>query len=152
MLLQPVPLCQGRKIGEQVATIVDGVSKLTHLEFETKAEAQAENFQKSMAEYALGALTNKKNKAAFFNFALSITKDCDCFGDADMPIMASDIGIFASTDPVALDKATLDALHDHSTSTIPKLLGNPRLNPNYQLDHAQAIGLGTTDYELVNVP
>ena len=113
--------------------------------------AESENFQKSLAEHALGVLTNKKGKSAFFNFALSITKDCDCFGDADMPKIAQDIGIFASADPVALDKATLDVLQERSTSTLPKLLGNTRLNPNHQLDHAQAIGLGTTDYELINV-
>ena len=40
------------QFGEQVATIVDGVSKLTHLEFETKAEAQAENFQKMVLAMA----------------------------------------------------------------------------------------------------
>jgi len=40
------------QFGEEVATIVDGVSKLTHLEFETKAEAQAENFQKMVLAMA----------------------------------------------------------------------------------------------------
>jgi len=113
---------------------------------------EAEKFQKSIAEHALGVLANKKDKAAFFNFALSVTKDCDCFGDPDMPKMAADIGIFASTDPVALDKATLDALQDRSGKKLPALLNNSKLKPNQQLDHAQTIGLGTTDYELINVP
>ena len=40
------------QFGESVADIVDGVSKLTHLEFETKAEAQAENFQKMVLAMA----------------------------------------------------------------------------------------------------
>ena len=41
------------QFGDAVTSIVDGVSKLTHLEFETKAEAQAENFQKMILEVLL---------------------------------------------------------------------------------------------------
>jgi len=112
---------------------------------------ETETFQKSIAEHALGVLKNKKGKAAFFNFAISITKDCDCFNISNMPQITEDIGIFASTDPVAVDKATLDAVQQRAGKELPKLIGNNQLNPNHQLDHAQAISLGTTDYDLINV-
>ena len=110
-----------------------------------------QTLQKSMAEYALGVLKNKKGKAAFFNFLISITKDCDCFDTPDMPNIVDDIGIAASTDPVALDKASLDLVEQKTGKKLQNLIGNKKLNPLHQLRHAQHIGLGNTNYDLINV-
>ena len=68
-----------------------------------------EDLQKQIAEHALGAIINRRDKSVFFNFATSITKDCDCW-DKKQETIIQDIGVLASVDPVALDKATLDAL------------------------------------------
>jgi len=62
-----------------------------------------------------------------------------------------DIGIAASTDPVAVDRASVDLVEEKAGKTIGELLGNTRLAPHVQIDHAARIGLGSTDYELVEI-
>jgi uncharacterized Fe-S center protein len=110
-----------------------------------------ETLQKSMAEHAFGVLKGKENKAVFFNYIMSVAKDCDCFSTPDIPKIVDDIGIVASTDPVAVDKAALDLVETKGGKKLAKLIGNSKLNPHYQIDHAEHIGLGNTDYELVEI-
>jgi hypothetical protein len=114
---------------------------------------QQENsiLQKSVAEHALGALKGKEGRAVFFNFLLSITKDCDCFDRPDMPTMVQDIGILASTDPVAVDQAAIDMVETRGGKKLPQMIGNSRLDWRYQIEHAVKIGLGRADYRLVEV-
>jgi len=107
--------------------------------------------QKSMAEHALGALKGKKNRAIFFNFLLSVTKDCDCFDTPNMRTIVRDIGIIASTDPVAVDKAALDLVEHKAGRKLGVLIGNKKLDALCQIDHAERIGLGSSDYELIEV-
>ncbi|MBN2315867.1 MAG: DUF362 domain-containing protein [Sedimentisphaerales bacterium] len=107
--------------------------------------------QKSMAEHALGALKGKEKRAIFFNFLLSVTKDCDCFDTPNMRTIVSDIGIIASTDPVAVDKAALDLVEETAGRKLGVLIGNKKLNALCQIEHAERIGLGHTDYELIEV-
>ncbi len=110
-----------------------------------------EVLQKSIAEHALGVLKGKQDKAAFFSFLLSITKDCDCFDTPNMRKIVDDIGILASTDPVAVDKAAMDMVEAKGGKKLPKLTGYTKLNPHYQIEHAERIGLGSTDYELIKL-
>ena len=112
---------------------------------------ECEALQKRIAEYALGALKGKENKAAFFNFLLTITKNCDCFSTPDMYKIVDDIGIAASRDPVAVDKAALDLLENKAGRKLVKLLENDKLDPRYQIEHAERIGLGSSSYELVEI-
>jgi uncharacterized Fe-S center protein len=112
---------------------------------------ETEIFQKSIAEHALGVLKGKQKKAAFFNFLISITKDCDCFDTPDMPGIVEDIGILAATDPVAIDKAALDLVEDKAGKELPQLIENKELNPIHQLEHAQRIGLGSAHYQLIEL-
>ena len=107
--------------------------------------------QKNIAEHALGVVKGKKDRLAFFNFVISVTGDCDCFDREGMPNIADDIGIFASTDPVAVDKASIDIVQSRTGKTIARLLENDKLDPRYQIEHAEHIGLGTTDYELIEI-
>jgi len=112
---------------------------------------ETEILQKSIAEHALGVLQGKQKKAAFISFLISITKDCDCFDTPDMPGIVEDIGILASTDPVAIDTAALDLVESKAHRKLPQLIERKELNPLHQLQHAQRIGLGTTDYELIEL-
>lgn len=114
---------------------------------------QQENgiLQKSVAEHALGALQGKAGRAVFFNFALSVTRDCDCLGEADLPKIVDDIGILASTDPVAVDKAAIDLVETRGGQGVPALIGNKKLDWHHQIEHAVKIGLGNAEYELVEV-
>ncbi len=112
---------------------------------------EGEILQKSIAEHALGALRGKENKAAFFNFLLSVTKDCDCFSAPNMRTIVDDIGIAASGDPVAVDKATLDLVENKAGRKLAELLENDKLDPRYQIEHAERVGLGSSSYELIEI-
>jgi hypothetical protein len=107
--------------------------------------------QKSIAEHALGALKGKEKKATFFNFLLSITKDCDCFDTPNMDKIVQDIGILASTDPVAVDKAALDLVEEKSGKKLAELLGNVKIDTNCQIAHGESIGLGNSSYKLIEI-
>jgi len=112
--------------------------------------AENKKLQKNISEHALGALKGKKNRAVFFNFILSVTEDCDCFKRPKMKKIAPDIGIAASTDPVAIDKASIDLVEKRTGKKIQNLLKRD-VSPFYQIEHAEKIGLGTTDYRLIEV-
>lgn len=98
-------------------------------------------FNERLAEYAYAAAKGKQN--IYINFAFNITKGCDCEGHAMKPI-ARDIGIFASTDPVALDQACLDILDKKEGRTVFK-------KGRRTLAHAESIGLGSRQYEFIEV-
>ncbi|MDR2572051.1 MAG: DUF362 domain-containing protein [Oscillospiraceae bacterium] len=72
-----------------------------------KIDWNASFFQEKLAEYAMAAVIGKNN--IYINFLGQITEQCDCVG-RDMKPVVRDIGIFASTDPVAIDTACLEAL------------------------------------------
>jgi uncharacterized Fe-S center protein len=105
--------------------------------------------QEKMAEYALAVLRNKKDKACFLNFALRISRECDCWSHKN-PRIAPDVGIFASLDPVAIDKASFDLVNQASGEDIFKK-AHPKEDGLKQLRHAQEIGLGTMEYDLIHV-
>jgi len=112
---------------------------------------ESEVLQRSIAEHALGVLKGKENRAAFFNYIISVTKDCDCFSTADMRKIVKDIGIVASTDPVAVDKAAVDLVEARAGRKFAKLLKSDKLGPCYQIEHAERIGLGSTNYESIEL-
>ena len=100
------------------------------------------------------------------NFHISLVVDvspyCDCHSENDIPIVP-DVGMFASFDPVALDRACADAVnrqsaisgsrldemphvhHDHFTDTFPET------NWHSCLEHAVKLGLGSEEYELIEI-
>jgi uncharacterized protein len=112
---------------------------------------ETEVLQQSIAEYALGVLKNKRNKAVFFNFIMSVTKDCDCFDTPNMRKIVDDIGIVASTDPVAVDQAAMDLIEQKAGRKFQQLIEKPDLDPTFQIKHAESIGLGSRKYELIEV-
>ena len=99
------------------------------------------SFNERLAEYAYGASKGKNN--IYINFAFNITKNCDCEGHPMKPI-AKDIGVFASTDPVAIDQACLDIIDKNEGKTVFK-------RGRYTLEYAVNIGLGSRKYELIEL-
>ena len=84
----------------------------------------------------------------------NMSVDCDCDAHPAKPRL-KDIGILASVDPVALDQACVDLVFGHTDSTgdDAKPL-QERINRQHGLhilDHAEAIGLGSKKYQLVNI-
>ncbi|MDD4894472.1 MAG: DUF362 domain-containing protein, partial [Candidatus Omnitrophica bacterium] len=105
--------------------------------------------QEKMVEYSLAVLKDKINKTGFINFAIKINKECDCWG-AENPRIAPDVGILASLDPVSVDKASFDLVNKASGKDIFKA-SHPEQDGLKQLLHAQEIGLGSVDYELIEL-
>ncbi|MBN2259879.1 MAG: DUF362 domain-containing protein [Clostridiales bacterium] len=101
----------------------------------------ATNFYEKISEYAYAAQLGKEN--LYVSFLVNITKECDCMGQAMTPI-TSDIGVFAGTDPVAMDTACLEVLQQKAGK---KLFEKGRAS----LLHAEKIGLGTMSYNLIKV-
>ena len=99
----------------------------------------ATTFYEKITEYAYAAQKDKQN--IYMSFAFNLTKGCDCEGKSMTPI-ASDVGIFASSDPVAIDQACLDVIDKQEGKTVFK-------RGRHQLDYAEEIGLGTKAYQLV---
>ena len=112
--------------------------------------AESQMLQRSIAEHAKGVLAGKERRAAFVNFAMSITGDCDCMGNPDNRIV-DDIGILGSTDPVAIDQASVDLIEKTAGKSLDKLSKYPNLNGKWQLEHAEKIGLGSRKYKLIEV-
>lgn len=105
--------------------------------------------QKKMIEYAAAVLKGKKNKKAFINFAVRINKECDCWG-LENPRIAPDVGILASTDPVAADAASYDLVKKACGKDIFKEM-HPGQDGAVQLKHAETLKLGSRRYELIRV-
>jgi uncharacterized Fe-S center protein len=104
--------------------------------------------QEKLAEYALTVQSLFKGKVGFINVLIHVTKECDCMAKSQPPIV-EDIGIVASADPVAVDKATADLVLARA--------GEDVFRKGYDLDwavqllHGEKIGLGSTDYALTTL-
>jgi len=112
-------------------------------------ESGAGSMQEKMVEYASAVLEGKKERVAFFNFALKITKECDCLAKDD-PRVSPDIGILASNDPVSIDKASFDLVIAACGKDIFSEL-HPHRDGKRQLEYAHKLGLGNLDYDLIKL-
>jgi uncharacterized Fe-S center protein len=112
-------------------------------------ESGGHNIQEKIADYASAILKSKPGKTAFINFAIKITKECDCLAKDD-PKIAPDVGIFASCDPVAIDQASFDLINRAAAGDVFKL-AHPNRNGLEQLHHAAGLGLGNLKYDLIEV-
>ena len=113
-----------------------------------------------IAEYAKAVCAGKPN--FHISLAIDISPFCDCHAENDAAVVP-DVGMFASFDPVAIDMACADAVnaqpaiansmlgecehthHDHFTDI------SPTTDWHSQVEHAEKIGLGSREYELVKV-
>ncbi len=118
---------------------------------------------RKMAEYAQAICQDRP--CFHVSLAMDISPNCDCHGENDAPILPN-VGMFASLDPVAIDQACVDACQKQTPVTNSQL-GDNLAKPDWQhhhdhfmdsnpnvhwketLEHAEKIGMGTRDYELV---
>ena len=124
-----------------------------------------DQLDRKMAEYAWAVVDGRP--CFHINIARDISPNCDCHGENDAPILPN-IGMFASFDPVALDQASVDACmkaeplpnsqlavnlakpdfphhHDHFLDS------NPNVKWKETLEHAEKLGMGSREYELVTL-
>ncbi|UCC38666.1 MAG: DUF362 domain-containing protein [Candidatus Aminicenantes bacterium] len=111
-------------------------------------DSDALRCQEKMSEYAYSVFKHFKGKISFINFLLKITKDCDCIGQDESTIV-EDIGILGSSDPIALDKASVDLVNSRSGKDILRV--GYDVDWSMQLRHGVKIGLGSMDYELIEL-
>ena len=140
-----------------------GACNFDAIDFEDPNSNQMLNYR--IAEYAKAVVDGRPQ--FHISLVMDISPNCDCHGENDAPILP-DVGMFASFDPLALDQACVDACmkceplpnsqlgehmrdphfvdhHDHFTNSTPE--------SEWQscLSHAEKIGLGTRDYELIRL-
>ncbi len=108
-------------------------------------------FTESMAEAgkAVSDYLGKGERIVYINVLNNISIDCDCDGNPAAPDI-HDIGILASTDPVAIDQASIDLAFAAEGSESLQNRVNGR-NGLHTLEHAEEIGLGSREYRLVNI-
>ncbi len=96
----------------------------------------------------------EKNGVVYINVMNNLSVDCDCDGHPSAPQM-KDIGILASLDPVALDKACLDLVYNHEPTpgdnNAPLVQRIDSRHGTHTVDYAEQIGLGTKSYELIDI-
>ena len=125
------------------------IAACVHGAIEVAWESGGVNIQEKMIDYAGAVLLSKKCKSGFINFATKITGECDCLAKDD-PRIIPDIGIFASTDPVSVDKACYDACFNSCGKDIFSVV-HPGRDGSKQLKYAHKLGLGDLDYELIEL-
>ena len=135
-----------------------GSLKIDAVNFSAFQEGCAISTKLTLSSFAPG-------KAVHLNLATHMTPVCDCFGFTSMPILP-DAGIFGSDDIVALDRATLDviaptrlieenihtSMEVHTRQGHPfRWLHGPLKDPYLVTEYGAKLGLGSTEYELVDV-
>ena len=108
-------------------------------------------FLESMAEAAKAVADHCGEKILYINVANKLSVDCDCDSSPEDPKM-SDIGILASLDPVAVDKATVDMVYASKDPGKSHLIERMESRHGiHTLEHGEKIGLGSMAYELVDL-
>ena len=108
-------------------------------------------FQESMAEASKAIIDHVGDKVLYINLANKLSVDCDCVAEPE-PVSMADIGIFASLDPVALDRACIDAVRnsdDHGKIHLIERIDSR--HGMHNLEYAEQLGLGSQTYELVEL-
>lgn len=112
------------------------------------------DFIESMAEAAKAVsdyIKENNKKIIYITVANFLSVDCDCDAHQTDPVMA-DIGIFASLDPVANDQAFIDAIWNSTDPGKEKLKARvDRQVGRHITEYAESLGLGTCDYELIEI-
>ena len=108
-------------------------------------------FLESMAEAASAVVDHFEDRIVYINVMANMSVDCDCCAIAEDPCL-KDIGILASTNPVAIDRACIELVkasgnigRDHFMERVTSR------NGEHTIDTAEKMGLGVQEYELIEV-
>lgn len=113
-----------------------------------------------IAEYSKAVLSDRPH--FHISLVVDVSPNCDCHAENDIPIVP-DVGMFASFDPVALDVACADAVNKQPVIAGSQLDRMPHVHQDHFMDsapqtnwkscieHAQKIGIGTGEYELIEI-
>ncbi|HAM14869.1 MAG TPA: hypothetical protein DCP91_03195 [Eggerthellaceae bacterium] len=108
-------------------------------------------FLERVVDVAKAVFDNLDGKMACVNVLNNLSLDCDCDSSAGAPVM-QDIGIMASLDPVALDRASLDQIYLSDDPGKDAMVNRIESHDGaHLLDYAESLGLGSQAYELIAV-
>ena len=108
-------------------------------------------FLESMAESASTVTSKFKGNIIYINVMANLSVDCDCCNTAEDPCM-KDIGMLISLDPVAIDQACIDLVENSDDPGKEHFM--ERVNSRqgkHTIDYAEELGIGTKEYELIEV-
>lgn len=109
------------------------------------------SFLESMADAAEAVVRHFNGNMVFINVMKNMSVDCDCCSVAEDPCMA-DIGILASLDPIAVDRACLDLVYASDDPGRDHLLERiESRNGAHTVDAAAELGFGSKEYELIKL-
>ena len=115
---------------------------------------------RKIAEYSMAVVKDRPH--FHISLVIDVSPNCDCHAENDIPIVP-DVGMFASFDPVALDRACADAVNKQPVIAGSQLDEMPHVHHDHFIDsapttdwrvcleHAQKLGLGTQEYELIQI-
>ena len=113
--------------------------------------ADHDSFLESMADAASSVVEHFKGNAVYINVMKNMSVDCDCCAVAEDPCLA-DIGVLASTDPIAIDQACIDLVYGCDDPGKAHFLERVESrNGVHTIESAAALGFGSREYELVEV-
>lgn len=108
-------------------------------------------FLESMADAASSIVNYFNGNMAFVNVMKNMSVDCDCCAVAEDPCM-KDVGILASLDPVAIDKACLDLVYGSKDKGKEHFIERVESrNGAHVIEAAEKLKVGTTNYELIEI-
>ncbi len=126
----------------------------------TQWKTTPEAIQEKIVEHVAGAVAGKEGKVVYLSFVTDISPDCDCWSFSDAAVVP-DIGVLASTDPVAIDQAAYDLVVaapglegtrgeglGEGVDTFRRITG---VDGTHAMAYAESMGLGTRAYELKRV-
>ncbi len=112
---------------------------------------EQDRFLESMADAAKSVVKYFDVNMAFVNIMCNLSVDCDCCAVAEDPCM-KDIGTLASLDPVALDQACIDLIYNSSDKGRDRFVERVESRHGvHTIEAAEKIGVGTREYELINI-
>ncbi len=113
--------------------------------------AKQDDFLEAMADSASSVVKYFGENILYINIMCNLSVDCDCCSVAEDPCM-NDIGILASTDPIAIDQACIDLIYnskdkgrDHFVQRVERQHGI------HTIEASAELGFGTREYELINI-
>lgn len=110
-----------------------------------------DDFLESMAEADKSVIDYMKGNIIYINVINNLSIDCDCDSSPEAPCMA-DIGITASLDPVAIDKASLDFIYNSNDEGRDHFIERVESRHGIRtIERAEELKIGTTNYELINI-
>ncbi len=114
-------------------------------------KSEHDAFLEAMADAAKAVIDYFNSNIVYINVMKNMSVDCDCCAVAEDPCMA-DIGILASTDPIAIDQACLDLVRKSTDPGKDHLLERiDKLNGEHTIEAAVRLGYGTREYTLIEV-